>query len=432
MIHAPDAIQLKTMESGPAVDSVEGALTQSHEPYAILRNGDFVYFLVGRFVSSFGLQMLTVAVGWELYERTHSALALGLVGLTEAVTIFLFTLPAGHLADHYDRKRIIKAAALLGAASSAGLAIVSWLQAPLVWFYGCLFAGAAAITFLRPAGMSFLTGLVPREKLSNAIAWNSSMFQLASVLGPATGGVLIALTHHTTTVFILNAVASLIWFALLCFIRTEHIVTNREKMTLASLATGFKFVFANRLITSMITLDVFAVLLGGAVALLPVYARDILRVGPAGLGLLQAAMPLGSVSCALLLAHRPPLQRAGRSVLWAVVGFGLATIGFGLSQWFWLSLAMLFVCGAMDNVSIVVRHTSVQLLAPEEKRGRVSAVNALFVVGASDALGGFESGLVAHWLGPVMSVISGGGATILVVLAVATIWPEIRKYGRLE
>ena len=422
---------MTTMGSGRAVDSVEGALTRPHEPYAILRNGDFVYFLIGRFVSSFGLQMLTVAVGWELYERTHSALALGLVGLTEAVTIFVFTLPAGHLADHYDRKRIIKAAALLGAASSAGLAIVSWLQAPLVWFYCCLFAGAAAITFLRPASMSFLTGLVPRAKLSNAIAWNSSTFQLASVLGPATGGALIALTHHTTTVFILNAVAGLIWFALLCFIRTEHVVTNREKMTLASLATGFKFVFANRLITSMITLDVFAVLLGGAVALLPVYARDILRVGPAGLGLLQAAMPLGSVSCALLLAHRPPLQRAGRSVLWAVVGFGLATIGFGLSQWFWLSLAMLFVCGAMDNVSIVVRHTSVQLLAPEEKRGRVSAVNALFVVGASDALGGFESGLVAHWLGPVLSVVSGGGATILVVIAVAAIWPEIRRYGRL-
>jgi MFS family permease len=419
------------MESGPPVDSVEGTPDEPDEPYAILRNGDFVYFLVGRLVASFGQQMLTVAVGWELYERTHSALALGLVGLTEALAILLLTLPAGHLADNYDRKRIIKAAALIGAAGSLGLAIVSWLQAPVIWFYCCLFVGAGAVTFLRPASIAFLTGLVPRPMLSHAVTWNSGVFQLASVLGPATGGALIAITHHTTVVFILNAVAGLVWFSLLCFVRKEHVVTNPEGMTFASLATGFKFVFANRLITSMITLDVFAVLLGGAVALLPVYAKDILRVGPGGLGLLQAAMPLGAVACALLLAHRPPMQRAGWAVLGAVAAFGVATVAFGLSRWFWFSFATLLVCGAMDNVSVVVRHTSVQLFAPEEKRGRVSAVNSLFVVGASDALGGFESGLVAHWLGPVLSVVTGGFGTILVVIAVATIWPEIRKYGRL-
>jgi MFS family permease len=405
---------------------------EPHEPYAILRNGDFVLFLVGRLVASFGQQMLIVAVGWELYERTHSALALGLVGLTEAIALLLFTLPAGHLADSFDRKRIIKTAALTGAAASLGLALVSWLQAPVIWFYCCLFVGAVAITFLRPAGVAFLTGLVPRPKLSHAVAWNSSTFQLASVLGPATGGALIAITHHAATVFILNAAAGLIYLVLLCFIRTEHIVTNPEKMTLASLATGFKFVFANRLITGMITLDVFAVLLGGATALLPVYAKDILRVGPGGLGLLQAAMPLGAASCALLLAHRPPLQRAGRALLYAVAAFGVATVGFGLSPWFWPSFVLLVVCGATDGVSIIVRHTSVQLLAPDEKRGRVSAVNSLFVVGASDALGGFESGVVAHWLSPVMSVVSGGVGTILVVIAVAMIWPEIRKYGRLD
>ena len=413
------------------MNPTEAAVVEPHEPYAILQNGDFVYFLVGRLVSSFGLQMLMVAVGWELYERTHSALALGLVGLTEAVAILLLTLPAGHLADNYDRKRTIKAAALTIVASSAGLSLVSWLRAPVIWFYCCLFAGAVAITFVRPASMAFLTGLVSRSMLSHAVAWNSGTFQLASVLGPATGGALIAVTHHATTVFILNAVLGLIWFALLCFIRKEHVVPNPERMTLASLATGFKFVFANRLITSMITLDVFAVLLGGAVALLPVYAKDILRVGPSGLGLLQAAMPLGAASCALLLTHRPPLQRAGRMLLWAVAAFGVATVGFGLSRWFWISFTMLIICGATDGVSIIVRHTAVQLLAPEEKRGRVSAVNALFVVGASDALGGFESGLVAHWLGPVVSVVSGGVATILVVIAVAKIWPEIRRYGRL-
>ena len=405
---------------------------KSHEPYAILKNGDFVLFLAGRLVSNFGQQMLAVAVGWELYERTRSALALGFVGLTEAVALLVFTLPAGHIADNFDRKRIIKISALTATAASLGLALVSWLQAPVGWFYACLFVASTALTFLRPASIAFLTGLVSREKLSHAVAWNSGTYQLACVLGPATSGVLIALTHHAATVFILNAAAGLVWFALLCFIRKEHHVANPEKMTPASLITGFKFVFANRLITGMITLDVFAILFGGAVALLPVYAKDILHAGPEGLGLLQAAMPIGAVCCALLLAHRPSLQRAGHALLVSVAAFGLATVGFGLSKWFWLSFAFLFVCGATDNVSIVVRHTSVQLLAPDEKRGRVSAVNSLFVVGASDALGGFESGLVAHWLGPVLSVVTGGIATILVVFAVAAIWPEIRRYDRLD
>jgi MFS family permease len=212
-------------------------------------------------------------------------------------------------------------------------------------------------------------------------------------------------------------------------------------MSLRSLATGFKFIFQQRLILGMITLDMFAVFLGGATALLPVYAKDILNAGPDGLGLLQAAMPVGAVACALFLAHRPPMQRAGRALLWAVVAFGLATIAFGFSHWFWFSFAMLFVCGAVDNVSVVVRHTSVQLLTPDEKRGRVSAVNSLFI-GTSNELGGFESGTVAHWFGPAMgnaistgaiiSVVSGGVGTILVVMAIAVIWPEIRRYGRME
>jgi len=194
---------------------------------------------------------------------------------------------------------------------------------------------------------------------------------------------------------------------------------------------GFKFVFASPIILGTITLDLFAVLLGGATALLPVYAKDILKVGPSGLGLLEAALPAGSLLCALILAHRPPLQRAGRAMLLAVAGFGLATIAFGFSTWFWLSFLMLFICGVMDNVSVVVRHTLVQLLTPDEKRGRVSAVNSLFI-GTSNELGGFESGLVAYLLGPVFSVVSGGVGTILVVLAVAAIWPEIGKYGRLD
>ena len=199
--------------------------------------------------------------------------------------------------------------------------------------------------------------------------------------------------------------------------------------------------FTNRIILGIITLDMFAVLLGGATALLPVYAKEILHIGPRGLGLLQAALPMGAVACTLFLTHRAPIQRAGRSLLWAVTAFGLATIGFGFSHWFWLSFLMLFLCGLSDNVSVVVRHTLVQLLTPNEKRGRVSAVNNLFI-GTSNELGEFESGTVAHLFGPMLgntiaygalvSVVSGGVGTILVVLGVAWIWPEIRRYGKLD
>lgn len=401
-------------------------------PYAIFQNRDFARYLSGRLVAVIGQQMLLVAVGWELYERTGSALALGFVGLSELVAMLLFTLPAGHLADNYNRKRIIMAGCVVVSASSIGLALVSRFEFPVAWTYACLFTTGLAQTFLRPAGAAFITALVPRKRLSNAIAWNSGMYQLASVTGPAAGGAAIALTHHATSVFLFNATAALSYFVLLWFVRTEHVVVRPEPLTLKSLATGFNFVFASRLITGMITLDVLAVLLGGAVALLPVYAKDILHVGPGGLGLLQAAIPIGAFCCALVLAHRPPMERAGRTLLWAVTVFGLATIVFGLSHWFWLSFAMLVVCGAMDNVSIVVRHTSVQLLVPDEKRGRVSAVNNLFVTGASDSLGGFESGYVAHLFGPVFSVVSGGIGTLLAVAGVAWFWPEIRRYGRLD
>jgi MFS family permease len=242
---------------------------------------------------------------------------------------------------------------------------------------------------------------------------------------------MIAWTHHAAPVYAANAIASIICLVLMAMVRRRHVVALRERMTLRSLVVGFNFVFANRIILGTITLDLFAVLLGGATALLPVYAKDILAAGPAGLGILQAGLPLGSLLCALILAHRPPLQQAGRTLIGAVFLFGLATIAFGLSRSFWFSFAMLFACGAVDNISVVVRHTLVQLLTPDEKRGRVSAVNSLFI-GTSNELGGFESGTVAHWLGPVFSVVSGGVGTILVVVAVALIWPEIRKYGRLD
>jgi MFS family permease len=420
------------MSEDPAAFNSGASEAQSVEsPYAVLRNRNVLLYLVGRFVASLGQQMLTVAVGWELYERTGSALALGLVGLNNMVPMFLFTLPAGHLADNHNRKHIMLWMTALSALASVALAVVSISRAPTFWIYACLFVAGTARTFLWPASSSFLPQLVSRELFPRAVAWSSGSFQLSSVAGPAAGGALIALTHHAATVYAVNAVAMLVCLLLLALVRYEKVWARPEPMSLASLITGFKFVFASRVIFGTITLDLFAVLLGGATALLPVYAKDILHVGPSGLGWLQAALPAGSLLCALLLAYRPPMQHAGRMLLWAVAGFGLATIGFGFSKWFWLSALMLFLCGFADNVSVVVRHTLVQLLTPDEKRGRVSAVNSLFI-GTSNELGGFESGTVAHWFGPLVAVVSGGVGTILVVVAVALIWPEIRRYGRLD
>jgi MFS family permease len=404
---------------------------ERHDPYGVLRNRNFLLYLIGRFVASLGQQMLTVAVGWELYQRTHSALHLGLVGLSQMVPMIFFTLPAGHAADNFSRKRIILLTTFVVACASIGLTLISALEAHVVWIYVCLFAAGTARTFLWPASSAFLPHLVSRKEFSKAVTWSSGSFHLSSVAGPAAGGLVIAATGHAATVYAINAAAGLICLLLISFVHWHYSIAVREKMTAASLIAGFDFVFKNRIILGTITLDMFAVLLGGATTLLPVYAKDILGTGPAALGFLQAALPMGSLLCALILAHRPPLQKAGRALLWAVVAFGAATIVFGLSRWFWLSFLMLFVCGSVDNISVVVRHTLVQLLTPDEKRGRVSAVNSLFI-GTSNELGGFESGFVAHLTSPVFSVVSGGIGTILVVIIVAWIWPEIRKYGRLD
>lgn len=418
--------------SEPNQRPAPAATAAGHDPYAVLRDRNVRLYLLARLVASFGQQMLTVAVGWELYDRTHSTLALGFVGLSYLVPMLVLTVPAGHCADTYNRKRLVVWMTGLLALASLGLMLASWFRAPTGWTYACLVLAGAARSFLWPASASFLPQLVPRELFPRAVAWSTGSFHLSSVAGPAAGGALIALTHHAATVYALNALAGLLCVFLIGAVAyRQPEAAQREPMTFASLGAGFEFVWRNRIILGTITLDMFAVLLGGATALLPVYAKDILQVGPAGLGWLQAALPVGSLTCSLLIAHLPPMQRAGRTLLWAVIGFGLATVGFGWSRWFALSWLMLFVCGATDNVSMVVRHTLVQLLTPDEKRGRVSAVNSLFI-GTSNELGGFESGLVAYWFGPVVSVVSGGIGTILVVLAVAWIWPEIRRYGRLE
>lgn len=429
------------MADAPEAAATPDSENAKHDPYAVLRNRDFRDYLIGRLVAMLGQQMFVMALGWELYERTHSALALGFVGLTQVVPMFLCTLPAGHFADLYNRKRIIVLMTLVVALANLGLGLISLAQAPVLLIYLCLIVTGTARTFMWAASASFLPQLVERKDLARAVTWSSSTFQFSCIVGPSAAGALIHLTHHAAIVYFLNAIAAVGCASLVARVRVHHVATPREPTTLKTLLTGFSFVFTNRIILGIISLDMFAVLLGGASALLPVYAKEILQIGPSGLGLLQAALPGGAILCSFVLAHRPPLQKAGRALLLAVTVFGLATVGFGLSQWFWLSFLMLFICGVSDNVSVVVRHTLVQLLTPNEKRGRVSAVNNLFI-GTSNELGEFESGTVAHWFGPALgnskafgatvSVISGGIGTILVVLGIAWLFPEIRKYGRLD
>lgn len=430
--------------------------------YSVLRIADFSRYLAGRFMASLGQQMLVVAIDWELYQRTHSALALAMVGLSLMVPMILFTVPAGHIADTFNRKRIILVTTLLLTVTSVGLALASAFSFPVGWIYCFLFIIGAARTFLWPANAAFVTSLVPLNLLARAITFNSGAFQFSSVIGPAAFGAVLALTpdavaHNSAwPVYALNGLASLLCFALVLPIRHEHKAKPAEPVSFKSLVEGFRFVFQNKIILGTITLDLFAVLLGGAVTILPMFANDIFHTGPSGLGWLRNAMAVGAVICGFILAHRPPLQKAGSAMLWAVAVFGAATILFGLANthclgrwlvlpdadWFWIAFALLALAGAVDNISVVVRHSLVQILTPDEKRGRVSAVNSLFI-GTSNELGGFRSGMVAFLFttptalgnaqatGAIVSTVSGGIGTILVVLAVAWIWPEIRRYGKL-
>lgn len=415
-------------------------LTEQSGPYAALRERNFTFFLLGHILSVLGVQMQTVAVGWQLYEQTGSAWALGLVGLIMATPMIGLAPIAGQTADHFDRRKVLMAATCLAIISSAGLAVVAERGSDVWWIYGCLFGSGLARAFQGPARSSLMPLLVPRPLFANAVTWAVSGFELASMIGPALGGLLIAAFGGVAWVYMLSAAGSLCYLGMLGAMRgsyraagTASAANNRSFISRANwrtLVAGFEYVWSTRLLLTTMTLDLFAVLLGGAVALLPIYAKDILKVGPSGLGWLQAAPPLGAVTMALIMAHLPPLRRAGRVLLIAVAGFGVATVVFGLSKNFWLSLAMLFLTGAFDNISVVVRQTMLQLLTPDEMRGRVSAVNGMFI-NASNEIGRFESGAMAGLFGPVFSVVSGGIGCLLVVAAVAYRSPELRRYGSL-
>ena len=404
-----------------AVEPTEPELQAAHDPYAAFRFSAYRYYAAGNLVSVTGRAMLSVAVGWEIFLRTRSAMALGMVGLVQALPVILFAIPAGHVADRFSRRKVLMVTQLFSVFGSLGLVAVSVGRAPVEWMFALLFATACARTFNWAARGSFMPNLVPGHAFPNAVAWNSNFFQIGSVLGPAAGGFLVA-WFGFPLVYGFDAFCGLAFFLLLIPIAEGRSFPRPAAGGLRELFSGIHFVWKTKIILATITLDLFAVLLGGATALLPVFAADILHCGSIGLGWLRAAPALGAVVMGLTLAHLRPMRRAGATLLCAVAGFGVATVVFGLS------MAMLFLTGIFDTVSVVVRHTLVQLLTPDAMRGRVSAVNNVFI-GSSNELGAFESGVTAAWFGPVISVVAGGVGTVLVVLAAFRLWPALAHLG---
>ncbi len=405
--------------------------TIRHDPYIALRYRDFRLLVVGQFIAALGNQMLSFAVGWELWLRTRSELALGIVGLVQVVPIILLSLPGGHVADTYNRRKIVLATQGLLGICSIGLALLSFTQGPIVWIYLCLLGIGVSRAFNAPAVSTLLPQTVPQSVFTIAVTWSSSAWQLASIVGPAIAGGVVALLNSVTIIYVFNALAAILFLLFVSWMSIRQVPPVRKAATLDSLKEGVGFIRSTREILAAITLDMFAVLFGGAVTLLPVFATDILKVGALGLGLMRAAPSIGAIIAAFALAHLPPFRRAGKTLLLAVAGFGLATIVFGLSKSFWLSILMLALLGGLDNISVVIRGTLILIRTPDAMRGRISAVNSIFI-SASNELGGFESGLTASLFGTVFSVVGGGIATVLVVLSVARAWPELTSLKTLS
>lgn len=405
-------------------------LPGSIRPYAALEHPTYFRYWCGNFCSIFGTRVMSVTVGWDIYERTGSPLSLAWVGLVQVLPIVSLVLVAGMVADRYDRCRVL--IGTNGVACLAGLlmAFGSTRNWPVETLYLLLFLSATARAFQQPAKASLLPQLVPRELFPNAVMWNAAGFQLASVTGPALGGYLIWRTDGATAGYQVQALSAAVFLGMLAILDPTPAAVRKMAFGLSELTAGFGFLRKSPVLLGAMALDMFGVMFGGVVALLPIYAKDILAAGPAGLGWMQAADALGAVAMSFVLTHLPPFRKAGRAMLSAVVCFGLATILFGLSRSYPLSLFLLLLVGAFDTISVVVRQTLVQLLTPDELRGRVSAVNGLFI-SISNELGAFESGMVAHWTSPTFSVVSGGVGTLIVTAIVAYLVPGLRNYGKL-
>jgi len=401
-----------------------------HDPYASLRIPNFRWFIISLLTMNVATQLQAVVVSWQVYALTRDPLSLGLIGLAEALPFIGFALPAGHLADRVSRLRIARVA--LSALLACSISLLWFTLRPQVihpgrvWpIYVVIFVSGIARSFLQPSRTALSAEVVPRLLYPNAVTWRSSTWQLAAVLGPALGGLIYGF-GDVRAAYAVDA--ALMLAALGSIARIRHVPPPRassDASVLESLSQGVRFVRGQPVVLGAMALDLFSVLFGGATALLPVFADAILHVGPEGLGVLRAAPAAGAVVMSLVLAHRPPLRRAGRTLLTNVALFGVSMIVFGVSRNFWLSLAALGVSGMVDTVSVVVRSTLLQVLTPEHLLGRVSSVNAIFI-GSSNEIGAFESGVAARFLGTVPSVVLGGLATLGVVAITARRVPELR------
>jgi MFS family permease len=407
----------------PPTDSRAGRVAFTHP--------GFVLFQVARFLIVAAVEMQAVAVGWQVYEITKQPLDLGLVGLAQFLPGILLFPVSGHASDHFERRHVLSACYAGYAVCFAALLVLAQrgLQSVTAIYVVLVLIGVVR-SFNATASRSILPQLVPEEHFPNAVAWNATIFQAATILGPSFGGILYAITRGPSMVYVV-AMLTAIGATVSSFrIRPEVKARPREPMTLKTVFAGLHFIWSRKLILGAISLDLFAVLLGGAVALLPVYAREILKTGPWGLGLLRTAPGVGAALMAILLAHRPLRGRSGVTLLWAVAGFGVFTIVFGLSHNLILSLAALLLAGASDMISVIIRATLTQLATPDEMRGRVTAVDMIFI-GASNEFGQFESGVTAQWLGTVPAVVLGGVGTLVVIAVWAWLFPELRHAGEL-
>jgi MFS family permease len=404
------------------------------DPISALRHSGFLVYLIGGLISNTGSQMRIVAAQWEITIRESDprklALGLGYIGLTLVLPVILFALPAGAAADRFSRRWLIAIAQVGLAVCGVGLAWVSWAQAPLLFIYLMLFGTGVFRALGWPAASAIVTGLVPAKTFSNAATWRSNAYQLASTIGPLAAGFLLA-WWNPYIVFLIDSATSLVLAICMVFIRPRKQERVAEPKSWRAVLQGIHFLRRQPIILSTMTLDMVAVLFGGVVALLPIFATQVFNVGPVGLGWMRAMPALGSILMGFVLALRPPIQRGGRTILLTVLTFGVATIVFGITKSFAVSLTALFILGAADNISVVIRQTVLQLLTPDSMRGRVTAVSVIFI-GSSNELGEFESGVAASFLGLVPSVVFGGVMTLVTVGVVAVMWPELVRLGSLE
>lgn len=386
-------------------------------PYASLKFKDFKFFLLTKIFLTFAIQIQSVVVGWHVYSLTHDPLSLGLIGLVEILPNFSVTLFAGHFADLYDRKKIVYSCLFLLVMCSSALFYTSYYvnNHQLYLIYTIIAVSGFCRGVIGPSLFSIMTDCVPKEHYVNSTSWHSTLWQISFMAGAGGSGFLFANISY----YSYSLIAILMSFSIAAFYFISpkpHLTKKDEKAPmLNSIKSGIKFVFKNQIFIGAISLDLFAVLFGGAVALLPIYANDILKVGPQGLGFLKAAPSLGSFLMAAVLVYYPPLHNTGKKLLWAVFGFGICMIIFGISTNIYLSLIVLAISGALDNISVVVRGTIMQTLIPPEMKGKVYAVNSIFI-GSSNEIGAFESGVAAKAMGVVPSVVFGGTMTLLVVL----------------